>query len=125
MRDYTGPERVERQEDAVRGTGLDQELVQGYEQVEETGDELVQVLREVTADHVVTEAELVRVALAVASHDAAIDRQLHVIGEAAGTLRLISTAANAGISSAWLERRAGEHIRDMSRTVPVMAGAHD
>lgn len=118
MRDYSVP----AEEVDVRGTGLDQELVQGYELVEETGDRLVEVLRTTTADGVLTDAELVEVALAIASHDQAIDRQLHVIEETAGTLRLISTAANAGISSAWLERRAGEHIRDVSRTVPVAAG---
>lgn len=82
----------------MSGTPIDQTLCEAQERFEA-------VLWRSLADAQVTAPE----AVALDEAAAALRR---VTTEAAATIRLCRSALHAGISSAWLERKAREHVRD-------------
>lgn len=98
----------------MRVVALEEELETACGEVERTGEQLLNVVVEITEDGIITILESARVMLALQDHEQAIDRHRPVINETAGTIRLTRTALAAGIQSAWLGRRVAEHGRDMA-----------
>lgn len=70
-------------------------------------ESLEDIVLDAISDNVITTAERGRIA-------GALIAKREITNEAAGTFRSIRTVANAGISSAWAERQAREHVADMT-----------
>jgi hypothetical protein len=90
----------------MAGTPIDQVVHEQREDFELT-------LRGAIADGVVTNSEIAAIAVGWAELTT-------VINEVCGTISVTRSYLAAGISSAWCERKAREHTRDMAGTIPVI-----
>lgn len=90
----------------MAGTPIDQVVHEQREDFELT-------LRGAIADGVVTNSEIAAIAVGWAELTT-------VINEVCGTISVTRSYLAAGISSAWCERKAREHARDMEGTIPVL-----
>jgi hypothetical protein len=90
----------------MAGTPIDQVVHEQREDFELT-------LQDAMADGVLTNAEKADIAVGWAELTA-------VINEVCGTISVTRSYLAAGISSAWCERKAREHTRDMAGTIPVV-----
>jgi hypothetical protein len=84
----------------LSSTPIDQIAHERHETFEDT-------FQRVASDRVLTDPEMIELATAWADVVTAKN-------ELCGTISHIRSAAHAGISSAWVSRKAGEHVRDMA-----------